>query len=232
MTSVQALQETQNAAAEGALVQLRAFLSQGGFNTNDRLPPERKLCETLGVTRSELRKAFAILEAEGAIYRQVGRGTFLGDGSQDETNTNIRNVAKRTTPREVMHSRLMFEPMLAKEAAYNATAQQMEAMRLNTQRAMNASSWREYETLDNQFHRLLAESCQNVPLLTLFDQLNALRRTVVWGRLRQRSERPPKDHHSFAEHMAVLEAIEERDGEAAQEAMRKHLQSVADKLFS
>ncbi len=64
----------------GALVQLRAYIAQGEFARNDRLPPERKLCQHLGVSRSELRRAFTVLESEGAIWRHVGRGTFIGDG--------------------------------------------------------------------------------------------------------------------------------------------------------
>ena len=64
--------------ANGALVQLRAYIAQGGFAVDDRLPPERVLCETLGVTRSGLRRAFAVLESEGSVRRHVGRGTFIG----------------------------------------------------------------------------------------------------------------------------------------------------------
>ena len=45
----------------------------------------------------------------------------------------------------------------------------------------------------------------------MFDTLNAVRRTVVWGRLRDEDPRPPADHHSFAEHEAIVAAIEERD---------------------
>ena len=65
--------------SEGALIQLRAYIAQGEFELNDRLPAERELCETLGIARSELRKAFVILQSEDAIWRHVGRGTFVGN---------------------------------------------------------------------------------------------------------------------------------------------------------
>lgn len=218
--------------AEGALVQLRAYITQSEFKTNDRLPPERKLCDILGVTRSELRKAFSVLESEGGIWRQVGKGTFIGDGASEENSISITAIANNTTPREVMHSRLLLEPLLAREAAFHATAQQIEALSQVSKKAHKAKTWREYETLDNQFHRLIAEACQNTPLLAMFDQLNALRRTVVWGRLRHRSEHPPRDHHSFEEHRALFDAIKNREGNKAQDLMHQHLLSVSSGLFS
>jgi GntR family transcriptional regulator, uxu operon transcriptional repressor len=51
---------------------LRAGLGPGG-----RLPTERRLALDLGMTRSSVRHALAILEAQGRISREVGRGTFL-----------------------------------------------------------------------------------------------------------------------------------------------------------
>ena len=217
--------------ANGALVQLRAYIAQGGFAVDDRLPPERELCETLGVTRSGLRHAFAVLESEGSVRRHVGRGTFIGSGSAQGDDTSITSIARRTTPREVMHARLLLEPLLCREAAMHATAEHVEALRDTTALSRRAQTWREYETLDNLFHRTIAEATQNTPLVGMFDQLNAVRRAVIWGRLRQRDDRPPGDHHSFAEHEAILGAIEERDTERSRELMRRHLQSVGALLF-
>ena len=219
--------------ADGALVQLRAYIAQGGFSVDDRLPPERRLCGTLGVTRSELRRAFAVLEAEGAVWRHVGRGTFIGPGPRSRGGeiVSIEAIAKRTTPQEVMHARGLLEPMLCREAAVHATAEHVEALHETVTRSRLAGSWREYETLDNRFHRTIAEATRNRPLVGMFDQLNAVRRTVSWGRLRRRVDRPPPDHHSFAEHEAILAALEERDADRAERGMREHLRSVGARLF-
>jgi DNA-binding FadR family transcriptional regulator len=218
--------------SEGALVQLRAYIAQGEFALNDRLPPERELCEGLGLARSELRKALAVLESEGAIWRHVGRGTFVGSGHGHIADfQSIASIAKRTTPQEVMHARLVLEPQLAREAALHATAEHMEQLHENCARARQATSWRQYETLDNQFHSLITEATQNTPLIAMYDQLNALRRTIVWGRLRRRHEQPPEDHHSFDEHEAILDAIEQRDTDAALTNMKIHLKSVSSSLF-
>ena len=81
------------------------------------------------------------------------------------------------------------------------------------------------------FHRNLAEATDNVLLLSLFDHLNAVRRAVAWNMVVRSSDRPPRTHSSFAEHDAIVAAIEARDPKSAQEAMRAHLGSVSARLF-
>lgn len=217
------------ADGDGALIQLRAWLAQQDPRENDRLPPERQLCEKLGVSRGELRKALKVLEGEGALWRQVGKGTFLGIRPADEYAA-LSSVARRSSPGEVMRARVNFEPMLAFEAAVNARPVDLEEMGKCIRAAATATTWRQYETADNAFHRSVAEATGNTVLIALFDQLNAVRRAVVWGRGRVGTERPPSDHHSFAEHQRILDAITGRDPKEAQAAMRAHLRSVESLL--
>jgi GntR family uxuAB operon transcriptional repressor len=53
-----------------------------GMQAGSRLPTERQLSIDLGVTRSSVRNALALLEAQGRISREVGRGTFLREQSE------------------------------------------------------------------------------------------------------------------------------------------------------
>lgn len=216
---------------QGALTQLRAYLAQRDLAPSTRLPPEREMCDILGVTRNELRKALAILEHKGELWRHVGKGTFTGTRPVEEL-FDIGDIAHASNPREVMQARLLVEPLLAREAALNATASEIAEMRLCLTQSREAVSWRHYESCDNRLHRLIAAAAHNSILLALFDTLNAVRRTVVWGRLRNDSGRPPADHHSFAEHDRLVQAMAERDAAAADEAMHVHLRSVERKLMS
>jgi len=50
---------------------------RGGAGHGARLPTERQLATDLGVSRSAIRHAMAMLQAEGHVSREVGRGTFL-----------------------------------------------------------------------------------------------------------------------------------------------------------
>ncbi len=67
-----------DARKDGALIQLRAYLAGQDLPTATRLPSERELSELLGVSRGDLRKAFLVLEAEGQVWRHVGKGHLSG----------------------------------------------------------------------------------------------------------------------------------------------------------
>ena len=213
-----------------ALVQLQAYLAQMDHSGETRLPAERELCESLGVSRGDLRKALAVLEKDGRIWRHVGRGTFVGSGPVEET-IGISEIAGKTNPADVMRARLIIEPEIAREAALHATLSDIAAMRQSLAQTREAATWRQYENVDNLLHRQIAQASRNNVLLGLFDVLNAVRRTVVWGRLRSEGSRPPADHHSFADHERIVEAIADRDLGGAATAMRLHLQQVERRLI-
>ena len=214
---------------QGTLVQLRAWLTRQDPAPGTRLPPERELSEILGVSRGELRKALAALEAEGQLWRHVGKGTFVGSRRMEVMS--LADINRMTNPAEVMRTRLLIEPIIAREAALNATPVHLEALHACVSRTRTATSWRQYETADNELHRSVAEATDNRLLLALFDALNAVRRAVVWGMLRSGDQKPPPDHHSFLEHDTIVTAIGHRDLEGASRAMYLHLRAVQQKLI-
>jgi len=231
----------ESAETAAVLAEMRRLIADGGYAAGDRLPPERELMAKVGVGRSTLRRALDALEREGAIWRHVGKGTFVAEAPAEPALVNgahapaafngVARLARQTTPLEMMRARLAIEPAIVREAAVNASAEALSRTRLAMERARAAQSWRDYEVQDDLFHRSLAEACDNAPMLALFDQLNAIRRAVALGNVQRRSARPPADHTSFAEHEAIAQAVSARDPEAASTAMRRHLQSVSRRLF-
>jgi DNA-binding FadR family transcriptional regulator len=216
--------------SDTALLQLRSMLSDIDVSVDGRLPPERDLAQQLGVQRPALRKALAVLEAEGQIWRHVGRGTFVGSRPA-VPQADVAAIARKTNPGEVMRTRILLEPEVAALAALNATPASIADMRACLQKSRAAPTWRQYEAWDTRLHRAIAEATQNYLLLALLDTLTAVRRTVTWGRLRTNRDRPKPDHHSFVEHEQIVAAIAERDRARAREAMRQHLEHVERNLL-
>jgi DNA-binding FadR family transcriptional regulator len=213
------------------VARLRSYIADGGFTQGVRLPPERHLTDELGMSRSTLRKALGALERDGVIWRHVGKGTFVADGSPQAPSGAMVELGRQLTPFRMMRARMAIEPAIAREAAVNASGDTQMRMQRALERSKAAATWREYEIQDDIFHRTVAEASDNLLLLSLFDQLNGVRRAVAWGNVQRRSTHPSPDHSSFAEHDAIAAAIANRDPVAAYESMRAHLRSVSQRLF-
>ncbi|MEP1209786.1 MAG: FCD domain-containing protein [Rhizobiaceae bacterium] len=220
----------QSSADADPLIVLRDFLSEQELALNGRLPSERELCSRLGLTRGPLRKAMAVLEAEGQIWRHVGRGTFFGPRPVLNLS-DVEYLNEHSRPSEVMEARLAIEPQLSRLAAVHGTASNFQEMRRCKRLCKSAGEWRVYESWDNNFHQAIAKATCNKVLISLFDTLNIVRRSTVWGQLRS-TKLPPANHGSFAEHDAIYDAIVARDSDLAAELMRKHLRSVRNRSFA
>jgi DNA-binding FadR family transcriptional regulator len=229
--------QDQTSELRDPVTRLRGLIEDGDYAYGGKLPPERHLSDQLGVSRATLRKALDALERDGLIWRHVGKGTFVANGTPSRpvqagpTSSPLVELGRQLTPIRMMRARMAIEPAIAKEAAVNASGEALHRMRQAIDRSKDATTWKEYEVQDDLFHRSVAEASDNILLLTLFDQLNDVRRAVAWGSVTRETARPSPDHSSFREHDAIAVAISDRDPGAAYEAMRKHLGSVARRLF-
>ncbi len=215
-----------------AISQLRTWIEKTELPSDGRLPPERQLAAELSMSRAELRKALAMLEAEGVLWRHVGKGTFLtAQARNPDGKPDVAYVAHRTSPPEAMQVRMILEPEVAGLAARMANGAQIAEMRALCLEMRRVGAWPEYQQLDVRFHTVLAEAAGNSLLAELHGFVNEVRRAVVWGGLAKRTLGPPKDYHSFGEHEAIVAAIEDRDRAGAMEAMRQHLLSTSKDLM-
>ena len=212
---------------------ITGWLAGSGVVPGDRLPPERNLSEILGMSRGELRKALTMLEAEGVVERYVGRGTYLRRPTS-VTKSDVplvKRLAEITSPHAAMMARLSLEPELAGQAAIHAAPRHLAEARALAEGMRQAGNWSEYETLDARLHELIAVASGNPLLAELHRIVNAVRLSVVWSNLELPRGGPPTNYHSFAEHDAIIEALERRDRWAAHAAMKDHLKSVRGTLL-
>lgn len=226
-------------SAEDVLRELRQRLDQGAYPPGDRLPPERALASELDVGRAVLRRALAVLEAEGRIWRGVGQGTFAGDGAVEAASTHVpgasmlslAEIRDLTSPAEVMEVRLALEPPLARLAAHRATSRELDAVEHLCDKAATATTQRTYELWDGRLHHAVAAAAHNRLFLALFEALNAVRDNTSWGQARQARRSQEWQHTVTAQHRSILEALRQRDAEAAEARMARHLEAVRVRLL-
>lgn len=213
-----------------ALVRLKDRLDRLAPLPGDRLPTERALADELGCSRQTVRVALAALEAEGEIWRHVGKGTFRGRAPR---GSPVRETVllQAVSPEQLMQARLMMEPAIAAEAARQAKAGDADYLFRLVTRGRESTSRGDAEDADARFHRGIAEIADNPILLGLLDYLSSARRRAAWQHQWDRTYRRVgvsefTGLHSD-QHRAVVVAIAEADAQAAFDAMSAHLATIA-----
>lgn len=209
---------------------LRDTLASGRFPDQGRLPAERDLADEFGVSRSTLRTALGTLEAEGKIWRHVGRGTFVGKRPSIDAPA-LSAVVNQTHPEEVMEVRLVLEPRIAALAARRATVADITEMDRCVHKAEMAADVATFELWDGAFHRAVATGAHNTLLLALFDAVNAIRQEAIWGRLKEASLTTKRQQIYNDQHRACVQAIRDRNAADAERHMIGHLEAVQNNMF-
>jgi GntR family transcriptional regulator, uxu operon transcriptional repressor len=197
----------------------------GGDGAAARLPAERDLAVELGVSRSAVRHAMGVLEAQGRISREVGRGTFLrpggpGGGGHDDFS-----------PADVMLVRRMFEPQVMPLVVAWATARDFAEMDHCLDGGDRAPGFEEFEQWDAALHRTIVAASRSPLLVRLYSQVELARRGRVWGDMKRRSASPEHRAEYHRDHLEIVAALKSRDADTAMAAMRAHLARVASHLL-
>jgi len=210
---------------------LTEFLESGRFALQSRIPPERMLAAKLGMTRTALRKALSVLEAQNRIWRHVGRGTFVGPRPAPQKESALSTVTSTTNPAEIMETRQVLEPKIASISALRSTQNDLERMEHCLSRAESINDFNTFEHWDGALHVAIAESTHNLLLTSLFKTVNNLRQDKLWGRLKKAAMTSTRQKSYIRQHRELVRAIRNRDPANAEKTMRIHLETVQKNLI-
>ena len=195
-----------------------------------RLPSERELAETLGVSRRVLRHALGLLEAEGRISRQQGRGTYATD-ARHATQSLVHEMSRLTNPVDTLEARLAIEPMQARLAALRATKGDIDRLFEAADASRDAKDPLSYEKADAAFHRRISAAARNPLLIAIFDAVLETALDGAWRHGRETAHCINNQAAYAADHRRIAVAIAERNAAQAEQAMRLHLNAVQKRLI-
>jgi GntR family uxuAB operon transcriptional repressor len=214
---------------------------RAGLEPGSRLPTERELAAGLGTPRTSVRRALALLESEGRISREVGRGTFLRDAHWARAGAGAGTApgdgdgavpgGLAFAPADVMAIRRMFEPSAMRLVVAWATAADFQEMDRCLAGGERAESFDQFEYWDLALHRCIAAASHSPLLIRLYAVIDEARHGRYWGDLKRRSTSRERVLIYQADHRELVAALRARDPDRAVEAMRTHLARVASHLF-
>lgn len=185
----------------------------GVFSPGDRLD-EHMLAERYGVSRTPIREALKQLVFTGIVEARPHRGVFVTQLSPESLDNMFEAVAD-------------LEAVCARHAALRMTAaERAELLHLHevARDKVKQADAAGYDVLNRRFHGLILDACRNRHLVDAVSRL----RTQTTPFRRAQFHHHVRIEQSFAEHQPILEAIVARDGEAAERAMRAHLDMAGE----
>lgn len=205
----------------------KLLLQQRKLRPGSRIPPERELATTLGISRPSLRHGLKALELMGTIESRRRHGTFVTE-SPDRVLDGPLDFAVLLGDIEfdkVFEVRKIVEVELAAFAATRATMAELEAISDCLEHQQTTVGFQEeWLQADIGFHNSIAAAAHN-PLFTLL--LAAIRRLVLHNmRATFQVASPERLSETFPEHLAILRSLRSRDAAGARDAMTHHLDHV------
>jgi DNA-binding GntR family transcriptional regulator len=179
---------------------------------------ENELAEQLGISKTPVRTALQELEREGLVTKVLYKGTY------------VREITPRDV-REIFQLRAVLEGLAARLAVpaleESDLARARESVRL-METALRAGDRSAASQSGARLHSLLLRKADNERLHLIWNNLDdqTERFRLMSDRISGRLEK------SVGEHMGIVEALEQRDPQLAEQRLREHLHSVLEELSS
>lgn len=222
------LKNNEPRAADVVIARLEQRILSGKLVNGEPLPAERELMENFGASRTVIREAILALSGRGLIesrprYRPIVRkpdyGTVL-----NATGKIVQNLLTETGDvKNLYDSRVFVERGLVREAAVAANGDDIvdlkAALAANGAAISNSAAF--YDT-DVAFHGVL----YRVPRNPIFPAIHVGYTTWLAPHWDKMLRSPERNELNFHAHEAIVAAIMERDPDAAEEALKSHLDAA------
>ncbi|MEV6105648.1 FCD domain-containing protein [Streptomyces sp. NPDC051940] len=202
----------------------------GRLKAGDRLPPERELAPTLGVSRPALREALRVMEGIGVLVSQVGRGPDAGARIVRNPDDALGRVLRlhlalgSYSVDDVLEARIVLERSSVEAAARQASEEDLaEADAMLARMEEAASDVAGFNDLDTAFHVLIARSSGNHLVSTLTSAVRESVRTLILQAEEAAGDWERTAAALNAEHAELLRLIRAGDGAAAAALVERHI---------
>lgn len=209
--------------------QLVSAIRTGDLALGERLPSESELAAKFGVSRASVREALSSLQFSGYVETARGSGTVVisttAIGQDPILDTGIRRPSDLI---DVLEARLLVEPEVIRQGALDPLPSTLRtAERMLEGMQVSLAAGRHDRHSDLGLHRALIRSCRNGVLVETAERLITQTEGPLWRQVRD---------HAWADtdlpklwlthHIAMADAVMNRDPDTAAEGSRDHLKSV------
>ena len=197
------------AALKDAIVAMDVYRSRSDIRLD-----ERRLALDFGISRTPVREAMAQLEREGFVRAVPRRGIYV-----------VRKTKREVI--EMITAWAALESMAARLITENSSADEIASLRTMFAKFENGelhARLDEYSEVNIEFHQTIIRMSRNGVLISLaenlFTHMRMIRRKTIGEQ--DRADRSIRDH------LSIIEALEARDTERAEQLVRQHSLDLAE----
>lgn len=216
--------------ADLVVERITRVIKERNMSAGERLPGEHELVEQLKVSRPVLREALARLQSMGLVDIQRGRGTFVGNRTSLANCVRLLKSAVTISPQELRsytELRTAIEVQAARQAAQLATKTDVSELRALLQELHKDDlPYPEMLEVDFRFHRKLIDVAGN-PLMQ--NMMEVIYEFVI-AQMAQTTPSLRENKLGRRLHREIVAAVEAHDADAAERAMREHMDVILSRL--
>lgn len=201
-----------------------------------KLPSEREIAQTLGMSRPPVREALSALQIAKIVEIRPGDGTYVKSATPaNEMVSNTMLVLEESeSPFELMQARRLLEEGIVKVAVAQATAEdvvRLEQILERMQDAVEQGDLSRYFQANREFHLAIAAATQNAILQRLLKSLLISEEKKLWQESIQRYLTDPDHIKAYVgRHQRLLQAIKARDADLAVREMQEHFSGTVEEV--
>jgi GntR family transcriptional regulator, transcriptional repressor for pyruvate dehydrogenase complex len=202
----------------------------GRFKAGERLPTERELAETFGVSRNVVREAIARLTFEGTVEPRQGSGVFvLGTNPIAALRLDPEMLRDRSLFANLFELRSILEGEAASLAAARPGRKHLAAIKTALKRLGDSQGTPQSVEADLEFHRAIALASDNVYVAIFINFISEHVRASI-AEANERVDSVSRERINREEHAAIYEAIAAKDIDGARGSMRRHIGKAMERL--
>jgi len=219
-------------AYDALLHDIEADLRSGKIKLGDRLPGERTLAETYGISRASVREAIRILDAMGVLRSSAGSGPTSGamvisDPSVGLSSALRLHVASTRLPvQDIVQTRILLETWSAQTSATRTDTQKELDQAGQLLYAMDTPEIDRaaFHELDARFHVALSSLAGNAVVATMMESLSGSIVDYVTGAMDAMDAWPDVLSVLRTQHHGIFDAVQAHDGQLAARLLREHIE--------
>jgi GntR family transcriptional repressor for pyruvate dehydrogenase complex len=203
----------------------------GEIRIGDKLPAERELSESLGVSRNSVREALRTLDIMGVISSQHGAGNYLtGDFEKNLMETmSMMFIMNQIYYEQISQLRLGLEIQAMMLAIDNITEHQIEQLESILSK-LEQGTEENNVVLDKQFHYTITLASKNLLIIDILQAVADVMDHFIVDLRKEILDTKESKQKLQEAHGLMLKSLKNKDKELGREALYKHFSVIDEKL--